>query len=71
MDTDSLLAADLSIPENASALIDALGGTTTVSELMEVGAPSVSEWRIYGIPKARQQTLRLLRKVRPRLFRAA
>lgn len=50
---------------NPCTLIDALGGTSKVAELFEVKPPSVSEWRKSGIPKARLQTLRLLR---PDLF---
>lgn len=52
----------------ASRVIDALGGTCAVARLCEVRPPSVSEWRIAGIPKARLQFLRLLR---PDLFTPA
>lgn len=50
---------------DASKIIDELGGTTEVARLFDVRPPSVSEWRINGIPKARLQTLRLMR---PDLF---
>lgn len=49
----------------ARRVIDALGGTFAVAALMEIKPPSVSEWRNSGIPRARRQTLRLLR---PDLF---
>lgn len=48
-----------------SEIIDALGGTMAVARLLEVKGPSVSEWRYRGIPRARRQTLRLMR---PDLF---
>lgn len=48
-----------------SEIIDALGGTTAVAKLCEVAAPSVSEWRKTGIPKAR---LMFLRIARPEVF---
>ena len=44
-----------------SELIDALGGTTAVARLCEVRAPSVSEWRVRGIPKARRMFLSAIR----------
>lgn len=49
----------------ANRIIDALGGTQKTAELFEVKPPSVSEWRVNGIPRARMQTIRLLR---PDLF---
>lgn len=51
--------------QDSSTLIDLLGGTSAVAQLFEISAASVSEWRRNGIPKARMQTLRLLR---PDLF---
>jgi hypothetical protein len=48
-----------------SKIIDELGGTSAVAKLFEVKPASVSEWRIKGIPKARLQTLKLMR---PDLF---
>lgn len=52
---------------DANQLIDALGGTAATAKLFDVRAASVSEWRQKGIPKARMQTLRLMR---PDLFAA-
>jgi len=49
-----------------SSVINALGGTCAVAKLCEVRPPSVSKWRIQGIPKARRMYLRL---VRPEAFR--
>lgn len=46
-------------------LIDELGGTAAVAKLFEVKDPSISGWRKNGIPKARMQTLKLMR---PDLF---
>jgi len=43
-----------------SEIIDLLGGTSALAELLDITPPSVSEWRIQGIPKARKQTLALL-----------
>jgi hypothetical protein len=43
----------------SSEIIDALGGTSKVARLCEVKNPSVSEWRVRGIPKARLLFLRL------------
>lgn len=50
---------------DAAAIIAALGGPTQTAALFEIKQPSVSEWKINGIPKARLQTLRLMR---PDLF---
>ena len=38
---------------NAVKIIDALGGTVEVARLFEVRMPSVSRWRMTGIPLAR------------------
>ncbi len=46
-------------------MIDRLGGTNKVAQLFEISPASVSGWRRDGIPKARLQTLRLMR---PELF---
>lgn len=51
-----------------SKIIDALGGTTEVARLCRVRPPSVSGWRVNGIPAARRQYLELLR---PDVFEAA
>jgi hypothetical protein len=37
----------------ANALIDELGGTSEVASLFNIKPPSVSEWRVSGIPEAR------------------
>lgn len=50
-----------------SALLDRLGTTTAIAALFEVRPQAVSGWRRNGIPKARRQTLRL---IRPELFGA-
>lgn len=54
---------------DSQKLIDALGGTAAVARLFDIKPPSVSEWKRKGrgIPKARLQTLRLLR---PDLFQS-
>lgn len=49
----------------AIRVIHALGGTAATARLCEVKYPSVSDWKLYGIPKARKQFLKLLR---PDLF---
>jgi len=43
-----------------SEIIDRLGGTSAVANLLGIKPPSVSEWRQYGIPKSRRQTLALM-----------
>ena len=48
-------------PVDANKIIDALGGTGEVAKLCRVKSPSVSEWRVNGIPPAREMYLRLLR----------
>lgn len=52
---------------DSQKLIDELGGPAAVARLFEIKQPSVSEWKRRGIPKARLQTLRLLR---PDLFQS-
>lgn len=42
-------------------IIDRLGGTAAVAQICKITAPSVSEWRIKGIPSYRRQYLELLR----------
>jgi len=44
-----------------SEIIDALGGTAAVARLCRIKQPSVSGWRVMGIPDARRQFLELLR----------
>lgn len=48
-----------------SQLIDALGGTFKVAEICGVSAPSVSAWRLRGMPKAR---LQFFQATRPDIF---
>lgn len=52
----------------ASEIIDQLGGTAEVARLCEVQPPSVSEWRVNGIPRAR---LMYLRAIRPDVFQSS
>jgi hypothetical protein len=54
-------------PLTDSRIIDRLGGTTAVATICKIRSPSVSEWRISGIPAARRQYLELLN---PRAFDA-
>lgn len=53
---------------NASEIIDALGGTAEVARICKVRPPSVSEWRVKGIPEARRMYLEVLR---PDVFQGA
>lgn len=46
---------------NASQLIDDLGGTMAVARMCTVQPPTVSNWRLDGIPGYRLDFLRLLR----------
>lgn len=48
-----------------SEIIDLLGGTSAVAALCQVKDPSVSEWRVKGIPRARRMFLEV---VRPEVF---
>lgn len=43
---------------NAAKIIDALGGTAEVARLFGVRMPSVSRWRMAGIPPARMMFLK-------------
>lgn len=49
----------------AVRVIRALGGTNAVAKLLEIQPPSVSEWKVSGLPKARLPYFRL---VVPHLF---
>lgn len=42
-------------------LIDRLGGPVALATLCDVSSQAVSQWKRYGIPKARRQFLRLAR----------
>lgn len=47
---------------DASAIIEALGGTSAVAEMCDIEPPSVSEWKKRNyIPKARLMYLKLAR----------
>jgi hypothetical protein len=46
--------------DDAVRVIELLGGTKKVADLCDVEPPSVSGWKRHGIPKAREQFLRLL-----------
>jgi hypothetical protein len=41
--------------------IDRLGGTVRVAQLCQVEHSSVSNWRVYGMPRARMMYLRAIR----------
>ena len=45
----------------AIRVIDALGGTTAVSDICGIEPPSVSEWKRKGIPRPWAAYFRLLR----------
>jgi hypothetical protein len=49
----------------ANKVINGMGGTKAVADLLDIKPPSVSEWRVYGLPRARKPHLQLLR---PDLF---
>ncbi|WLE60254.1 hypothetical protein GIY62_06225 [Burkholderia plantarii] len=48
-------------PEEASFVIDRLGGTGEVADLCEVDPSAVSQWRRKGMPKHWVKFLRLAR----------
>ena len=50
---------------DSNQIIDDLGGTAEVARLCNVKPPSVSEWRIKGIPQARLMFLKL---AKPEVF---
>lgn len=52
----------------SSEIIEALGGTVETARLCEVSPQAVSQWRIDGIPHAREM---YLRAVRPDVFEDA
>jgi hypothetical protein len=43
---------------HATKIIDALGGTAEVARLFDVRMPSVSGWKVEGIPKARMHYIK-------------
>jgi hypothetical protein len=49
----------------ADEIIDRLGGTGRVADLFGVKCPSVSQWRVSGIPPAR---MHFIRHVRPEVL---
>ena len=51
---------------NNDEIIDSLGGSSAVAELFEITVGAVSQWRNYGIPKAR---LMYLKVARPDVFK--
>lgn len=51
--------------QDAGKIIDAMGGTASVSKLCDLKMPTVSSWRKYGIPKGWYMYFTLLR---PELF---
>lgn len=52
-------------PEASGQLIDALGGTNTVSRLCDISSSAVAQWRTTGVPKSRVLYLRELFKKLP------
>jgi hypothetical protein len=48
-----------------SDLLDLFGTTTEIAAMFEIKPQAVSQWRKYGVPKARRQTMQALR---PDLF---
>lgn len=57
----------LVIPDNwrmnthATTVVERLGDTAEVARMFEVRMPSVSDWKKYGIPKARMMFIRAVR----------
>lgn len=49
--------------DQASVIIDALGGTTKVAALMDAPKSTVHSWRSIGIPRSRMAHLALIAKV--------
>lgn len=56
----TVLSHPTNVNQHATQIIEALGGTTQVAKLCEIRAPSVSEWKEWGIPKARMMFLKLV-----------
>lgn len=52
-------------PKVSSEVIDAIGGTGTVSRLCDISSSAVTQWRINGMPKSRVLYLRELFKKLP------
>lgn len=49
---------------HAVAVIDALGGTTKLAELIEAPISTVQSWKYIGIPASRMAHLRMIAKAR-------
>lgn len=47
--------------KHANTVIDRIGGTAAAARLFKVRMPSVSSWRIHGIPRARMMFLEVAR----------
>lgn len=55
----------------AGEVIDALGGTKKVAELLKISQPSVSAWRVDGFPQGRHyQVSEICKRRRIRVNRA-
>lgn len=48
---------------HATAIIDALGGTTKVADLIKAPTSTVQSWKKIGIPPSRLEHLKLIAKV--------
>ncbi len=46
---------------HATKIIETLGGTAEVARLFDVRMPSVSGWKLEGIPKARMHYIKAVR----------
>lgn len=59
---------NLDTKNEANRIIDAMGGTSVVSEIFSITTGAVSQWRDDGIPESRLFSIKLLR---PDLFEKA
>ena len=60
-----MIGMNKKIDKEACRIIDALGGTSETARMFNIEPPSVTGWKINGIPEARLMYLRL---ARPDLF---
>ena len=52
-------------PTATAQLIEALGGTRAVARIFEVSPPSISGWKLIGIPTKRLAALRKIARTKP------
>lgn len=49
------------VNKDASTIVERLGGTTATAKLFGLRAPSITDWKEYGIPRSRMMYLEVAR----------